>query len=217
MSSRPTPQWLTYAIASGGCAALNGVFAKLTTTQLTTTWATAISHLLGMKDESVIVEGLVRGFFFLMNLAFNAVMWGLFTNALRLASSTVRVSVINTSANFMLTAILGWVIFKESLPGLWWLGASFLVAGSVIIGRREEGKDAETVGERDPNTAAAAGVAVNLETYTDEPDAPPPSVSRTPTSANLENGRAYASDDSDSEAPETMDLLRQGAAADASR
>lgn len=61
MSSRPTPQWLTYAIASGGCAALNGVFAKLTTTQLTTTWATAISHLLGMKDESVIVEGLVRG------------------------------------------------------------------------------------------------------------------------------------------------------------
>lgn len=61
MASRPTPQWLTYAIASGGCAALNGVFAKLTTTQLTTTWATAISHLLGMKDESVIVEGLVRG------------------------------------------------------------------------------------------------------------------------------------------------------------
>lgn len=175
-----------------------------------------------------------------MNLAFNAVMWGLFTNALRLASSTVRVSVINTSANFMLTAILGWVIFKESLPGkhnpilitkekscranefvrwigLWWLGASFLVAGSVIIGRREEGKDAETVAERDPTTAAAAGVAVNLETYTDEPDAPPPSVSRTPTSANLENGGAYASDDSDSEAPETMDLLRQGAAADASR
>lgn len=52
-----------------------------------------------------------------MNLAFNAVMWGLFTNALRLASSTVRVSVINTSANFMITAILGWVIFSESLPG----------------------------------------------------------------------------------------------------
>ncbi|CAK1358355.1 hypothetical protein CB0940_07023 [Cercospora beticola] len=217
MAFRPTPQWLTYAIASGGCAALNGVFAKLTTTQLTTTWATAISHILGMRDESVIVEGLVRGFFFLMNLAFNAVMWGLFTNALRLASSTVRVSVINTSANFMLTAILGWVIFKESLPGLWWLGASFLVAGSVIIGRREEGKDAETVAERDPTTAAAAGVAVNLETYTDEPDAPPPSVSRTPTSANLETGGAYASDDSDSEAPETMDLLRQGAVPDASR
>lgn len=69
-------------------------------------------------------------------------MWGLFTRALTLASSTVRVSVINTSANFMVTAVLGAMIFSESLPGLWWLGAALLVAGSVIIGRREEGNKA---------------------------------------------------------------------------
>lgn len=52
-----------------------------------------------------------------MNLLFNAIMWGLFTRALTLASSTVRVSVINTSANFVLTALLGFFIFRESLPG----------------------------------------------------------------------------------------------------
>jgi hypothetical protein len=51
-----------------------------------------------------------------MNLLFNAIMWGLFTRALTLASSTVRVSVINTSANFMLTAVLGLFIFRETLP-----------------------------------------------------------------------------------------------------
>jgi hypothetical protein len=56
-------------------------------------------------------------FFFGMNLLFNAIMWGLFTRALTLATSTVRVSVINTSANFMLTAMLGFFIFSESLPG----------------------------------------------------------------------------------------------------
>jgi multidrug transporter EmrE-like cation transporter len=77
--------------------------------------------------------------FFGLNLLFNAIMWGLFTRALTLATSTVRVSVINTSANFMLTAVLGALIFSESLPGLWWLGAALLVAGSVIIGMREEG------------------------------------------------------------------------------
>lgn len=71
-------------------------------------------------------------------------MWGLFTRALTLASSTVRVSVINTSANFMITAILGALIFSEALPGLWWVGAALLVAGSVIIGRREEGSKAAT-------------------------------------------------------------------------
>ena len=55
--------------------------------------------------------------FFVMNLVFNGVMWGLFTRALTLGTSTTQVSVINASANFMLTAILGLVIFSEELPG----------------------------------------------------------------------------------------------------
>ncbi|KAK0934257.1 hypothetical protein LTR29_014175 [Friedmanniomyces endolithicus] len=165
-------QWLFYAIASGGCAALNGVFAKLTTTQLTTTWATGISHLFGFVEPSRFIELLVRGFFFLMNLTFNVVMWGLFTRALTLASSTVRVSIINTSANFMLTAVLGAVIFRESLPGLWWLGASLLVAGSVIIGRREEGKEVGATG-----TARSKPTVVTGEGFRDEPDAPLSDVS----------------------------------------
>lgn len=88
--------------------------------------------------------------FFGLNLLFNAVMWGLFTRALTLASSTVRVSVINTSANFMITAILGLVIFSETLPALWWLGAALLVAGSVIIGRREEESKAVATTSAEP-------------------------------------------------------------------
>jgi hypothetical protein len=72
-------------------------------------------------------------------------MWGLFTRALTLASSTVRVSIINTSANFIVTAILSFIIFSESLPGLWWLGAAMLVTGSVIIGMREETEKKDVV------------------------------------------------------------------------
>ncbi len=89
-------------------------------------------------------------------MLFNAIMWTLFTRALTLSSSTVRVSVINTSANFVVTALLGGGVFGEELPGmisvmlivrvddadwdvgLWWLGAGLLVTGSVIIGRRDE-------------------------------------------------------------------------------
>ncbi|KAF2458858.1 hypothetical protein BDY21DRAFT_384804 [Lineolata rhizophorae] len=130
--------WLGLAISSGACAAFNGVFAKLTTTKLTTSWSHAISGALGLGDSNKLVEYAIRGMFFGLNLLFNAIMWALFTRALTLATSTVRVSVINTSANFMLTALLGAAIFRESLPGLWWLGAAMLVAGSVIIGRREQ-------------------------------------------------------------------------------
>lgn len=102
-----------------------------------------MSHLLGLGEENKVVEFAVRGFFFLLNLLFNAIMWALFTRALTLASSTVRVSIINTSANFVLTALLGALIFAESLPGIWWLGAAMLVAGSVVIGRRDDGADGE--------------------------------------------------------------------------
>ena len=73
-----------------------------------------------------------------LNFLFNAIMWGLFTRALTLATSTTRVSVINTSSNFLVTAILSALIFYEVLPPVWWLGAAFLVAGSVIIGHRDD-------------------------------------------------------------------------------
>lgn len=110
--------------------------------------------------------------FFGLNLLFNVVMWGLFTRALTLASSTVRVSVINTSANFMITAVLGALIFSESLPGLWLLGAAFLVAGSVIIGRREEGnKDAvETSTGTEPLLQQSASVDEDGDGFKDSDD-----------------------------------------------
>jgi hypothetical protein len=101
--------------------------------------------------------------FFALNLLFNAIMWGLFTRALTLASSTVRVSIINTSANFMLTAVLGALIFSESLPGVWWIGAAMLVAGSVIIGSREEGKKTGDAG-----TGGAEPLLAGQEGFRDE-------------------------------------------------
>lgn len=80
-------------------------------------------------------------------------MWTLFTKALARGHSATQVSIMNTSANFVLTALMGLAIFAESLPPLWWVGAAMLVAGNVIIGRKDEGKaDAEA-------TVSAEGVA----------------------------------------------------------
>ena len=38
----------------------------------------------------------------------------------------------------MVTAVLSFIIFKERLPALWWVGAAMLVMGTVVIGKREE-------------------------------------------------------------------------------
>ncbi|KAF4828645.1 Transmembrane protein 42 [Colletotrichum tropicale] len=131
-------QWIVLAVASGACAAFNGVFAKLTTTELTTTISQAISNFLHLSDIEGAFEVVLRAVFFGLNLVFNGIMWTLFTKALAKGSSTTQVSIMNTSSNFVITALLGLAIFSESLPPLWWLGAALLVAGNVIIGRKDE-------------------------------------------------------------------------------
>jgi hypothetical protein len=86
-------------------------------------------------------------------------MWALFTKALARGTSTTQVSIINTSANFMITAVLGFLIFSESLPPLWWAGAALLVAGNVIIGRREEKDSADPHAEAHVSAAENGGRA----------------------------------------------------------
>ncbi|KAL2160427.1 hypothetical protein VTH06DRAFT_1600 [Thermothelomyces fergusii] len=132
-------QWIVLALASGACAAFNGVFAKLTTTELTARFSSGIARMLGLESVEGAVELVVRGACFGLNLAFNGVMWTLFTAALARGNSTTQVSIMNTSTNFVVTAILGFVVFSEALPPLWWAGAALLVAGNVIIGRKDEG------------------------------------------------------------------------------
>ncbi|TWU73247.1 hypothetical protein ED733_001323 [Metarhizium rileyi] len=144
MASDATPgpstrtQWIIYAMASGACAAFNGVFAKLTTTHLTSTMAHSLAGLLALSSHENVVEVAVRAVFFGLNLTFNGVMWTLFTRALAKGTSTTQVSIINTSTNFVLTALLGLLIFAEALPPLWWAGASLLVVGNVVVGRKDE-------------------------------------------------------------------------------
>jgi drug/metabolite transporter (DMT)-like permease len=114
-----------------------------TTTALTTSWSHTIAEVLSLSPDNKIVEYLIRAAFFGLNLLFNIAMWSLFTAALTRASSTTRVSIINVSANFFSTALLGLIIFGERLPPMWWAGAGLLAAGNVVIGRREEGDKPE--------------------------------------------------------------------------
>ena len=94
-------------------------------------------------------------------------MWTLFTTALARGNSTTQVSIMNTSSNFVITAVLGFAIFSESLAPLWWLGATMLVAGNVIIGQKDEssktdgvaGPAAEEFRDADDGVRAEADVA----------------------------------------------------------
>ncbi|KAH8162309.1 hypothetical protein CIB48_g5937 [Xylaria polymorpha] len=155
-------QWIVYAVASGACAAFNGVFAKLTTNDLTGHIARGISGLLGLEGNDRVLEIIVRCMFFGLNLFFNGVMWTFFTQALAKGNSTTQVSIMNTSTNFMITAVLGFVIFSEALPPLWWVGATLLVAGNVIIGRKDGGSAEDSDEDRKSQDDAAESGRVGV-------------------------------------------------------
>ncbi|KAL7797141.1 hypothetical protein V8C43DRAFT_278262 [Trichoderma afarasin] len=178
-SSSWRKHWMFFAVASGACAAFNGVFAKLTTTELTTNLSAAIAKTLGIQSHPQIVEIIVRTIFFILNLTFNGIMWSLFTTALARGKSATQVSIMNTSTNFLVTAFTGFAIFSEALPPMWWAGASLLVAGSVIAGRKDEGegdgvKDAAAGEAYEPVPAGSSSleldedVVVTGERYRDE-------------------------------------------------
>ncbi|KKA29914.1 hypothetical protein TD95_001485 [Thielaviopsis punctulata] len=130
--------WITLAVASGIVAAINSV----STNNLTEKLAMGAAGMFGLTGNSKYFEILLRIIFFIFNIFFNGVMWSLFTRALTIGSSTTKTSMVNTSANFMATAVFGAIIFAETLPPLWFLGASLLVVGNVIIGHQDEGSSA---------------------------------------------------------------------------
>lgn len=66
----------------------------------------------------------------------------------------------------MLTALLGLIVFGERLPPLWWLGAGLLVAGNVVIGRRQEDGDRDS-GAGTRNVSSAVGEGERNEEYRD--------------------------------------------------
>ncbi len=54
-------KWIQLAVGSGLAAATNGLFAKLTTTSLTSDFSGALAGLLSLEKDNKFVEFVVRG------------------------------------------------------------------------------------------------------------------------------------------------------------
>lgn len=117
-----------------------------TTDTATTTFAAHLIHLFtsanNISDADLISSHpmlmlLIRGLCFGLNILSNIIMWALFTRALTAGSSTTKVSITNTAANFLVTAMLGMGVFGERVGGWWWVGAAMMGVGCVIVGRRD--------------------------------------------------------------------------------
>ncbi|RMC05325.1 hypothetical protein DUI87_18514 [Hirundo rustica rustica] len=87
------------------------------------------------KDNAKLTELPVLLRFSCVGLVFvcNAVMWTVFTKALRLSSSSAAASVTTTASNFISSAILGKLLFGETWTPLWWVGLATTVCGLMLL------------------------------------------------------------------------------------
>ncbi|KAF8939605.1 hypothetical protein EDD21DRAFT_368168 [Dissophora ornata] len=138
------------ALLAGTFAALASVFAKLTldartidflqyacNTFIAPTTPYCTSLFIAKEGETSPVVVAVRSACFALIFICNAAMWTLFTKALNRSKSSATVTVINSAANFCLTAVLGYALFSEPLAMQWWFGASLIVLGSVLVSSNE--------------------------------------------------------------------------------
>lgn len=67
----------------------------------------------------------------------NALMWAFFTKALSLSTTSVQATVVNVVSNFLTTALLGVLVFKETLTPSWWLGAGLILTGTILLNKQQ--------------------------------------------------------------------------------
>ncbi|KAI8880237.1 hypothetical protein K501DRAFT_255445 [Backusella circina FSU 941] len=123
--------FIPFAIISGFFAALSSVFAKLFSDDRTALLHDYIKHFIPI-ETSILAT---RGICFLLIFGCNSIMWTTFTKALNKATSSVQVSLVNGAVNFGASAILGYAIFDEPLALRWWIGASFILAGTLLLSK----------------------------------------------------------------------------------
>ncbi|KAI8979709.1 hypothetical protein BDF20DRAFT_526808 [Mycotypha africana] len=124
--------YIPFAITSGFFAASSSVFAKLFSDERTVLIHTYISELFNIVPAKTSLL-FMRIVCFILIFGCNSIMWTTFTKALNLAPSSVQVSIVNGAINFSASAILGHLIFDEPLAFRWWIGAAFILTGTVIL------------------------------------------------------------------------------------
>ncbi|GAB4826342.1 hypothetical protein Ancab_009208 [Ancistrocladus abbreviatus] len=96
-----------WAISAGFCAALAAICAKYFSSQL-------------VKYSLVVM--------------FNVTMWGCYVNSLR-ALSSLQATVTNFATNFLSSGLAGFFLFEERLSVKWFVGASLIVIGVLVLSK----------------------------------------------------------------------------------
>ncbi|KYR01441.1 hypothetical protein DLAC_01421 [Tieghemostelium lacteum] len=112
-----------FSVIGGLFASLASVFGKIVVD------ATFLSNFFSQDTTQWLLRAIsISGIFISTTL-----QWRYAAKGMDLAYSTLTSTVITTASNFFFTAFFGWLFFKETFTYTWWVGASFITAGLLLM------------------------------------------------------------------------------------
>ncbi|XP_058175028.1 transmembrane protein 42 [Anopheles ziemanni] len=113
-----------YAMVAGICASSASLFGKLTSN------SDVVAARIGLPEWPALTQLLCIG----IMIALNACVWRFFVKALHTGSgSTLVASLVSAVTNYITSAVLGWLIFKENTTVFWWAGTALVLSGLLLI------------------------------------------------------------------------------------
>ncbi|XP_075224602.1 transmembrane protein 42 isoform X2 [Lycorma delicatula] len=79
----------------------------------------------------------LKSIFILMMLTSNAAVWTYYVKALQASSTSLVPTIISTASNYIVSALAGFLIFKEQLSFLWCCGMFLVISGLALVTESE--------------------------------------------------------------------------------
>jgi len=139
---------LIFSLASGVLACIAGTFGKFAFNSSEMLWfcetICSSSQFIDLKlEDAYSLCGQIV--FYLQVLAFgvmvlvNILMWTVFVKALHFCHTSLEATVTNTAANFISSAIVGRLVFGESMSLMWWFGTLLILFGLALMNYSKKG------------------------------------------------------------------------------
>jgi drug/metabolite transporter (DMT)-like permease len=121
------------ALMSGFLGALASCLGKIALdTSRTSPLNRLQEELFANNKTAPAAEYAVRGIFFVAMLVCNACMLGAFLDGMEQAGSVAGTALSN-AANFMSSAVIGYVVWHERFTTSWYIGFAFILTGTILL------------------------------------------------------------------------------------
>jgi drug/metabolite transporter (DMT)-like permease len=159
MTGRNKSGAMGVAIAAGATAAMAAVFAKFASPQVGHILPSFLPFPLYLSLLLIFEEGFLTGAkqqdlvgqmrwegrvgCYVGVVTCNVAMWTLYVRSLASLSS-LQATVLNFAANFLLSGFAGFLIFEEATHFQWFLGATLIVMGIMVLSKAEVSSEPAT-------------------------------------------------------------------------